>query len=345
MNISTPPPVPPSTPPPVPENHKFTLPIPGLILYFLGCGLAVGLAVKAGIPAESWSYLIGSLVGALIFPTLVAWIVWRVARRSKIAGSIAFYVVLVLVGVGQVAERAKTRTARVSPTVVQAAEDMRKELRDDFEANGSITPDPTRGDRMIQKMQSSAQNLNGTEKAMMEATVGFMKKLKTHEQVYQDAFEKLSVEGIMHPAEITNLAQIELHRTAVTNFMSANQELKRGFANSDKYFEAELVKAKLPRSAVDAAMRGYRSGSAQRNHLIAEIRDQDAVLGTNLLALLDLYQTQWGRWHYSEDEHTVAFKEKAPKEEYAKTIDSLVEVGEKQSAAQEKLVNLQAPAK
>ncbi len=47
----------------------------------------------------------GTFVGAILFPLLFGWIAYRLGRRSNTVGNIVFTIFLVLMGLGQLAQR------------------------------------------------------------------------------------------------------------------------------------------------------------------------------------------------------------------------------------------------
>ena len=94
-------------PPPLPPPPRFKLPLSAWIVWgVLSCLMLgfTGLQARAGTPAD-WSHLIGTIVGMLLWPTLVAVITWRLSKRSVGARTTAFFVTLALGVLGLVSQR------------------------------------------------------------------------------------------------------------------------------------------------------------------------------------------------------------------------------------------------
>src|SRR4051812_15217903 len=82
---------------------RFSLPRAGWIVWGLYAALNVVLILIRKGPADPYhtGQFVGSVVAALLFPALVAWVVWRVSGRSTLSGNITFFVVFGLAVLGQ----------------------------------------------------------------------------------------------------------------------------------------------------------------------------------------------------------------------------------------------------
>ena len=116
--------------------------------------------------------------------------------------------------------------------------------------------------------------------------------------------------------------------------------MKHFVLNGATFFEAELVRGHVPRKRIDEAVAGFNSSSGPRLKIVTEIREQDAALGTNLLALLDLYDSHWNRWEYDPAAEAPVFEDPAPNEAYIAILNTMVRLSEKQQEAQQRVLNL-----
>jgi len=89
----------------------------------------VALQVVVGWPAAkarsastelAFSFLVGQIIGGLIIPFIIAWIAYRVGRRSQLAGTIAFSVVLALGCLGTVGRSLPPRPGEAEAQPVTA---------------------------------------------------------------------------------------------------------------------------------------------------------------------------------------------------------------------------------
>lgn len=80
----------------------------------------------------TWSRNFGLVISWLLFPTLISWIVFRIARRSQVAATVTFFVVFGLAVIGQVLPKISGSLARVTgglATVQEGAKRYTDELK------------------------------------------------------------------------------------------------------------------------------------------------------------------------------------------------------------------------
>ena len=90
------------------QSNRLTLAWWGLIpvIAFIALQVVYGWPVavaRATTPDATVSYLVGSIIGGLLIPFGIAWVVYRMAGRSQQAATIAFSVVIGLICLGLVA--------------------------------------------------------------------------------------------------------------------------------------------------------------------------------------------------------------------------------------------------
>lgn len=81
--------------------------------------------VRASAPEFAISYLMGQIVGALLISLLIAWIAYRAAGRSQIAGTLAFTVMALIACVPVIEESRMSASPGSSPSASQNADLMK----------------------------------------------------------------------------------------------------------------------------------------------------------------------------------------------------------------------------
>ena len=328
------------------QNQKFTVPKLGLVLFLVITILSLALSMKMRLSAEELGRTAGAIVGLLFWSTVVSWVAWRITRRAELVKNVAFCLVLLTLGAGQVLRPVKALKHQ------STVEDLRKaitvhqdDLRHELETEGSLSIDPERTDRLIRSIEKSAENVDGNELATINATTRMLRKMHAYEQAYQKAVENLAADSIISPAGVTNVTQLDRYRQTVTQFMAANEELAQISNGAAELLKEELRSENLPQRTVEAALRGFQQSYLPRRKIIKAIREQDAQLGTNLLAILDLYQSNWGKWRYNPEDELAVFEDAAHEDQYAAAIDSIVLLSDQQQASQQELVDLPLPGR
>ncbi len=95
--------------------------------------------VRATAPELAISYLVGGVVGGLLFSFSIAWIVYRVGRGSQLAATLAFSIMMAVICLNAVA---RSRVAQSpDPEVPQPPAASAKTLHLAVAANGLVHPD------------------------------------------------------------------------------------------------------------------------------------------------------------------------------------------------------------
>jgi len=76
----------------------------------------------------------------------------------------------------------------------------------------------------------------------------------------------------------------------------------------------------------------------EQNRLVLAIRNADTRMMTGMTGVLDLLESNWGKW--KSDSELVTFEDTALARKYNALIQEIQAAGEAQISAQRKLVNL-----
>jgi hypothetical protein len=88
-------------------------------------------------------------------------------------------------------------------------------------------------------------------------------------------------------------------------------------------------------------MAGFDSKFVPRRDLTLLIRECDYRMGQSMLSVLDVLETNWGKWNYNPVTEKIYFDNDDARQAYQQSIAAIKLAGQEQVAAQGKLVNLQ----
>ncbi len=336
----TPPPLPPPPPPP-----RFTLPIAAWIAWGLYAVVMLTFAFKNGPPASAYAQgrVFGSIVGALLLPTLISWIAWRLCRRSPLARTLTFFVVLALSIFGQ-AGRALLRKQREDAfaRLAQVDASMRAEQR--AAAEKGQTLDPKRqaefAERATAEFRNMTKNSDANTRSAAEAGQAMMLELSTAGRRYNEALAAVEVAAFFDLKALATAEQIAAKRAAVQAFAEANTAMQTLLAGGADRLQRELDKRGVSAAFARGTIAGYKESSAARVAIILKIRETDAQLATTLLAFLDVAEGRHGKWTIEQDTGKVLFETEAALERYNAAINQFNTISAEQADYQKQLVTL-----
>lgn len=253
--------------------------------------------------------------------------------------------VLFLVGVfmsGVMKGIKQKSTGRQAVRDLQAAsEDAKQRLRESYDPEQGITNmDAGNIERLASELESAAGKLSGDEALIMQAMADYLTGLQKQSEKYQVAVTEFSDAEVLNLGTLTAKSQIETRRQIVRRWLDVNSELKTAVVQSEVTIRARLVELKIPPTQIEEVIKGFNSKAAPRRALIVRIRDCDQKIGEAALGALDLLETQWGHWTYSNLSEVVTFSADQHNELYSSLIAEITAAGEEQVKLQGRLVKL-----
>jgi hypothetical protein len=310
--MDTPSELPPPLPPLEKKAESFSLPLAVWIAWDAYAAVRVALFAVGGTPATPYAIgeLIGGLVGSLLLPGVLALLVWRIAGRSRRAGTTTFLVVFGMVVLGQVAQFARNAQAnagwkRLEAERRQLAADSAKEIKE------GRPVDPKAQNKIIEKTRDQLDRMAGTGSAaartLVAASKTYMDDLLAAKQSYDAALAKLSEGNFWELAPLAAAEVTARRRIVVRAFLLANTRLASLQDEDGAGFRRALAAGGAPAAEIDDAVKGYKKSTGGRLALIAKVRATDAAIGQAMLDFLDFADAQRGKWSQRESDAKIIF--------------------------------------
>jgi len=219
----------------------------------------------------------------------------------------------------------------------------------DLQANAKNNYDPKKGvtnmdingiDRLRTQFDNAAQTLSGDDALIAQAMSLHVARMETAMKGYQSAVAKLRSSRVLSLETLSDKQQIASRREVVRDFLSANGNLENVFTNAEQNIQNDMTRLQVGPAQMNAALAGYKSKVAPRTGLIVEIRGCDERCGQAMLAILDLWETNWGKWHYDSPMKTVRFEDPEAQQSYHRFLATIKKASQEQVQAQGELVNL-----
>lgn len=338
--VSVPPVVAPS-----PSPARFTLPAAAWIAWGLYAAVKlVGFLMAEGEASPyAWGNLFGNLVGALIAPALVAWLGWRVSRRSSAVRTVAFFVALVAILTGQLSRA--VRESGTSAAMDQLKEEQRQLAAEQRAALDAGQPlDHARAtqvaERAADQLRVAAENASGSERLIIEAGQAFTNELLAANRRYSAAMTAADMETFFQIEKLSNPGEIARRRKAVQEFAAANAEMTTLQASGAERLRAELEKRGLAEGVIRTTLRSYAQTTDARRPFMLKIRETDAQLAETMLGFLELAEGKLGTWKIEEGTGRVLFEEDAAVKRYNELMQRVDALALEQAEYQRKVTEL-----
>jgi hypothetical protein len=270
-----------------------------------------------------------------------------VTHRVVYAGLVVL-VLLSLIGysVQRSIERQGKRTA-----AEKAAKEMDDSIKE-ISADTKNSYDPEKGitnlnlttnqlARLQQNLQTASRGLDEEDAASMQALSNHVARMQKVITKYQAAARKLSETSALDPLTLTNKTQLEPRREAVREFLVANTEFADFTKNAEKTIRTGMEKAGLSERRIESTIKSYRSNAAAKNPIVLQMRRCEQRIGDASLGILDLFESEWGKWHYDTTSELIDFGSSKANETFSKLMQEINEAKQEGIQLQGKLVRMQ----
>jgi hypothetical protein len=213
-----------------------------------------------------------------------------------------------------------------------------------LEADGTIKDPAGQMEKYRKQLAAAGQNATGEDKLVMEAMHSFAAKFQLATQKYEKSAKALGEIEPVNFATLKQKDQIAARRSVVEQYIAANSEFVSTISNQAGMIQSELQIRGLKPEKIEKLVAAYRKETAASHELVLQIRQCDAQSGKVFLALLDLTETQWGKWTHNSTEGYTVFDDEASADQFEKLCRQLENVFEQQAQVQSKFIELQKVA-
>ncbi|MBX3727920.1 MAG: hypothetical protein KF858_01945 [Candidatus Sumerlaeia bacterium] len=293
--------------------------------------------------------VIGSATAVLIWPLLLGWVAWRVGRRSRVAGSIIYVLVLVLFAFEniagpavRVAEHNRERESAQAEVILGQARTAQGRLRAAAEASlrekGYADIEADELDEILsvsitEAMSSSdptvrAHALFGVE--MRERMVGLAR-----------ASEAWLVDGGIDTRSLRtreDLARREELRAAA---QEAAEAVVAFVSDAESRMRGHLEGQGLSGRPLEAFMSGFSDSFGAQKLAMLDVRRMDVEVLVRAKKLHTLVEENWEHWEANDEGTGMRFGPGVPAqvlEEADRVVDEIVELSQRQMALQQQAI-------
>lgn len=218
-----------------------------------------------------------------------------------------------------------------------------------FSTNVAIAFNPTNGldagtmskqfSEYSAKLNEASRNMNGNDAIAAQALADCVAKWNETQKELMKSFDEFDPAALMRFKTLSEKEQIEGRRQSLTNFLKVNEDLRSFLLSQTSDLEAELRSRPIPPAERDAMMTGFREARVPIEAKVMEIRDCDKESGEAILKLLDLAESQWGLWHFDQNNKLV-FTDGTAAKEFTALHAQIASLGKKEIQLQEQLIEL-----
>ena len=182
---------------------------------------------------------------------------------------------------------------------------------------------------------NAAESSSGAERQSLRVAQRVLQSMTPALATYEAAFKELQTAGFARPETFATRQAIAARVVAVKKFGEANDQLTKTLEGMESRVRLELEAEGVPVPNREPFVTGFLKSS--NLDLNRTIRRCDTELVSVLLKMLAVLDREWGAWKSQDEE--VIFNQPPVIEEYNKLVTELEDIAERQSTAQQELLN------
>jgi hypothetical protein len=308
-----------------PANREVILAMGGFVVLMFFVGLGSSIVALCGISRYGKSRLLGFGLSGVIINGLLLFIFatnFVGARKAAIANQKG------LQELRAATDEFRTNTVNAYNPTSGIAGDVQVKQMSDFRARLDTASKTVTGDdaQLFQALNVCMANWELAQKAFLKAS-----------GVFQAA-------GVLNFETLNQKEQVEQRLQIVQDYLKANETLRVSVVKQDADLEAELHSRAVPAAKLREFMNGFRASRAPIMVKVQQIRDCEKDAGNAILKILELTESQWGRWRYDTSRQTVVFEDHATQNEVARLGGLISSLSTKEIRLQGEMIDIQKKA-
>ncbi len=159
-------------------------------------------------------------------------------------------------------------------------------------------------------------------------------QVRDHEAAYVRLQQKKALSW-----NIREFPEIERDRQIIREFISTNERLSDTLQNGEGFIRAELATAKISPAAREVVLERYAKTQKPLLPFQLKIREYDAAIGQNALAVLNLLEVSWRSWTRDDATGRIDFDNSVTLETFKSYVAKIVDAAEGRKQAEDDLTN------
>lgn len=288
--------------------------------------------------------LLGGIVAALILPTLIAMMVWRLSGRSAVAGNATFFVVFGFAMLGQLSQfMRKAESIAAMNQLTKESQQIREEQRAAL-AQGRPMDDAKAvklAERASANLAAEAETSSGNDRIVAEASKAYMDEVLVVKKRYDQAVVEIDAANFWSLAKFSPGAPAEARREAVRAYAKISTEMRELYDEDGSAIRRQFESRGASAQTIRDALAGYKQSAGSRLPLLRKIRDSESQIAQVMLEFIDFAESNREQWHIDATDGKIIFENQDLVDRYNELIKRSDEISAEQTEYQKQMVAVQ----
>jgi len=251
-----------------------------------------------------WFFIITILLA--VVPSVLAGLSWYLGPRSKPLSSAAFNVVIscsaaLILALSFAGNRMQYKKRAQPAEFEAAAEAAKMEYKKAVLAGEDISEVGKKNDKLLMdSLGRWTASESGEDKKILQAATATLNELMEVKQRYRRAADAFESEEVLDMTIVKEQSELKRQRAIIVEYAEAASEFASAYASYEDRVQANLEKAGADSELSRSVLGDVRGRTGGNKPLVLRSLTLAAQFGQVCTELIDLFDSNWGKWSYSQ---------------------------------------------
>ncbi|MFD1162494.1 exosortase/archaeosortase family protein [Hwangdonia seohaensis] len=293
-----------------------------------------------GFDAYTFGMSLGSIIGIILFPILIALLFWFILGREYNGGTTTFNIVLTLMFLGSISEFAQIAQSRQKPI------DNLQKAVSEYKERTLTNPDSTDSNysELSTNIKSSIDDLLktsvGEERKVWLALKDFFKKSDSTNIEWNKAYNAFADPRILDLNRLDNSKEFEFQKRTVQEYVNQSNHFKSFVQNRVSYLIEQTNRIDKSNKAYKGFIKGLTDKDSIQKPIFTPYINAHIEYGQGVKKIIELLENELGKWSYENETETLIFENSEAQTTYEKILNDALSNEEIVNELFDKLVEI-----
>jgi hypothetical protein len=212
---------------------------------------------------------------------------------------------------------------------------------DNYNTNTGVDPDKAL--KQLNEYQTNinalSQQMTGDDALAMQVTQLFMQRMQAGVAKMVAAQKAVTAAEVLDTSTLTNRNDIEPRRQLLRELMADNEAVRYLITNRTQFAQSELKARGVSANAIKEFLAGMNQSFPE--DLSNQLRDCGKQSCEAQLGILDLLDSEWGKWKYNFAKDKLQFNDDATIDKYNELVQTITDLSQKEIDLQGEILKWQ----
>lgn len=291
-----------------------------------------------GFDGYAVGYSLGSIIGIILVPTLVALLFWFLLGRKEKGGTTTFNIVLTLMVLGSISEFGQMVEDRRKPV-----ENLQKAVFE-YKENTLANPDSVESNyfELSKNVNIAIDDLIktsvGEEKKVYLTLKNYLKKSDSVNVKWNNSYQAFMEPRILDFTKLNDAEEYEYQKTVVQDYIDDSENFKAFVYNRVDYLKTQTKHIDSNNKAFKGFMKGLTNKDSIQKPIFIPYINAHIEYGKNIKGILELLELENGRWKH--DNGIVTFQDAKSQVAFEMLLNNAIQHEETVNELSDKLVGI-----